>query len=199
MQVGERPGRDEQDVLGVDDDEVVLVPVLRDVQRREDLASFQHLEQPLLNALAADVARPGAGAGALAAAGDLVDLVDEHDSALRELDVLIGVVQQLADHHLDVLAVVAGLRVLGGVGDRERDIEAAGERARDVRLARAGGPEQQHVGLLDQPLARRGRLAAALEVVVRGDGDGALGALLADDVAIEVVEDLRGVSGLAAR
>ena len=190
VHVGERPRGDEQDVLRVDDDEVVFVPVLRDVEGREDLASFEQLEQTLLNALAADVAGPGAGAGAVAAPRDLVDLVDEHDSALRELDVLIGVLQELADHDLDVLAVVAGFRVFGRVGDRERHIEAAGERARDVRLARTGGTEQQHVGLLDQPLARGGRLGAALEVVVRGDGDRALGALLADDVAIEVVEDL---------
>ena len=132
----------------------------------------------------------GAGAGAVAAAGDLVDLVDEHDPALRELDVLVGVVQELADHHLDILAVVAGLRVLGRVGDDERDVEAARQRARDVRLARAGRAQQQHVRLLDQALSRRGRLAAPFEVVVRGDGDGALGAVLADDVAIEIVVDL---------
>ena len=52
------------------------------------------------------------------------------------------------------------------------------------------GPEQQDVRLLDQALARRGRLAAPFEVVVGGDGDRALGAVLADDVAIEIVEDL---------
>ena len=76
-----------------------------------------------------------------AAARDLVDLVDEDDPALRELDVLVGVVQELADHDLDVLAVVAGLGVLGGVGDGERHLQAVGQRARDVRLARAGRPD----------------------------------------------------------
>ena len=133
---------------------------------------------------------PRAGARALAAARDLVDLVDEHDPALGALHVLVGLVQELAHHHLDVLAVVAGLRVLGGVGDRERHLEAVGERARDVRLARAGRSEQEEVGLLHQALAGRRRLRAAFQVVVGGDGDRALGALLPDDVAIQVVEDL---------
>ena len=45
LQVGERPRADEQDVLGVDLDEVVLVPVLRDVQRHEDLPALQQLQQ----------------------------------------------------------------------------------------------------------------------------------------------------------
>src|SRR3982751_2602814 len=190
MKVRERPGRDEQDVLRVDDDEVVLVPVLRDVERREDLAALEQLQHALLNALAADVARSGAGTRALAAPRDLVDLVDEHDSALGELDVLVRVIQQLADHHLDVLAVVAGLGVLGRVGDDERDVEAVGQRARDVRLTRAGRAQQQHVRLLDQALSGGGRLAAPFEVVVSGDGDRALGALLADHVTIEIVVDL---------
>ena len=75
------------------DDEVVLVPVLGDVERHEDLAPLEQLEQRLLHALAADVARAGAGARAVAAARDLVDLVDEDDPALGALDVLVGVVQ----------------------------------------------------------------------------------------------------------
>ena len=130
--------------------------MLGDVERREDLAPLEQLEQRLLHALAADVARAGAGARPLAAARDLVDLVDEDDAALGQLDVLVGVVQELADHHLDVLAVVAGLRVLGGVGDGERHLQAVGQRARDVRLARAGRPEQQQVRLLDAGACRRG-------------------------------------------
>ena len=189
-QIRERAGGDEQDVLGVDDDEVVLVPVLGHVERHEALAPLEDLEQALLHALAADVARAGAVARALRAARDLVDLVDEDDAALGELDVLVGVVQELADHDLDVLAVVAGLGVLGGVGDHERHLQAAGQRARDVGLARPGRADQQQVRLLDQALLPRRLLRAPLQVVVGGDGDRALGALLADDVAVQIVEDL---------
>src|ERR1700690_3773924 len=190
LEIGERSGRDEQDVLRIEHEEVGLVLDPGDVDRLEDLSPHQELEQRLLGSLATDVARAGAGALPLAPPGDLVDLVDEYDSALRELNVLIGAVQKLAHHDLDVLAVVAGLGVLGRVGDGEGHLETLGQRARDVRLAGAGRTEQQQVRLLDETLAGRRRLLATLEVVVGRDGDRAFGALLADDIAIEIGEDL---------
>ena len=45
----------------------------------------------------------------VALARDLVDLVDVDDAALRPLDVVVGVLQQVDDDVLDVLADVAGL------------------------------------------------------------------------------------------
>ena len=108
--------------------------------------------------------------------------------------------KQLADHHLDVLAVVASLGVLGRVGDHERHLQAAGQRARDMGLARAGRSDQQQVRLLDEALLPRRLLRAALEVIVGGDGDGPLRAILPDDVPVQIVEDLarRGNRGRAA-
>ena len=188
-QVGEGAGGDEQDVLGVDHDEVVFVPVLGHVQRDEQLAPLEDLQQRLLHPFAADVA-PGAGAGARAAAGDLVDLVDEHDAPLGALDVLVGPVEQFAHHDLHVFAVIARLGVFGGVGDGEGHLEQLGQGARDVGLARAGGPHHQDVGLAQEALAVRGGLPAPLEVVVGSDGHRALGPLLPDHVAVEVVVDL---------
>ena len=125
VQVGEGAGGDEQDVLGVDHHEVVFVPVLGHVQRDEDLAALQQLEQRLLHAFAADVARPApVRAPGLRRAILSISSMNTMP-ALRQLDVLVGPVEQLADHHLDVLAVVAGLGVFGGVGDGEGNVEAA--------------------------------------------------------------------------
>ncbi len=68
-QIGERAGGDEQDVLRVDDHEVVLVPVLGDVERHEALAPLEDLEQrsaarPRRRCRASRrrCARPGSGA-----------------------------------------------------------------------------------------------------------------------------------------
>jgi len=58
VQVGEGAGADEEDVAGVHLHEVVLVPVLGDVEGYEDLASLEQLEQGLLHALATDVRLP---------------------------------------------------------------------------------------------------------------------------------------------
>ena len=70
------------------------------------IVPFEDFEQGLLHALAGDVAGDG---GVLALARDLVDLVDVDDAALGALDVVVGVLEQVEDDVLDVLADVAGL------------------------------------------------------------------------------------------
>ena len=80
---------------------------------------------------------------------DLVDLVDIDDAALRPLDVVVGRLQQLQDDVLDILADVAGLGQRRGVGHGERHVDDARQRLRQQRLARAGRPDQQDVGLGD--------------------------------------------------
>ncbi len=70
-------------------------------------------------------------------------------------------------------------------------VEDAGERLGQQRLADAGGPDEQDVGLVQLDVAVAARLRVdALVVVVHGNGQGALGAFLADDVLIEDVLDL---------
>ena len=102
------------------------------------------LQQRLLHALARHVARDR---GVVGLARDLVDLVDVDDAALRLLDVVVALLQQLLDDVLDVLADVAGLGQRGGVGDGERHIQQARQRLGQQRLARAGRPDQQDVAL----------------------------------------------------
>ena len=85
--------------------------------------------------------------GLSALARDLVDLVDVDDAALRLLDVVVAVLQQLLDDVLDVLADVAGLGQRRRVGDHERHVEQPRQRLREQRLARAGRADQQDVAL----------------------------------------------------
>ena len=104
---GERTTADEQDVRGVDLDELlvrVLAPALR---RHRRGGALQDLEQRLLHALTRDVARDRR---VLGLAGDLVDLVDVDDPGLGLLDVVVGRLDQLEEDVLDVLADVARLR-----------------------------------------------------------------------------------------
>ena len=106
--------------------------------------ALEDLQQRLLHAFAADVA---GDRRVLALAGDLVDLVDVDDAGLGLLHVEVGGLDQLEEDVLDVLADVAGLGERGGVGDGERHVEQAGQRLGEVRLAAAGGAEQQDVAL----------------------------------------------------
>ena len=141
---------DEQDVRGVDLDEVlvrVLAPALR---RHVGRRALDDLEQRLLHALAGDVARDR---GVVRLARDLVDLVDVDDAALGALDVEVRRLDQVQQDVLDVLADVAGLGQRGGVGDGERHVEDLRQRAREQRLAGAGRAEQQDVALLELDVA----------------------------------------------
>ncbi len=101
---------------------------------------------------------------------------------------------------LDVLADVAGLGEAGGVGDGEGDVQEAGERLRESVLPLPVGPISRmfdfcistSVSLWARALRRPLLLVDALVVVVDGDGEDLLGAVLADHVVVEEGLDLRG-------
>ena len=133
LQAVEGAAADEQDVGGVDLQEVlvrVLAPALR---RHAGHRAFDQLEQRLLHAFARHVARD---AGVVGLAADLVDLVDVDDAALRPLDVVVAVLQQLLDDVLDVLADVAGLGQRGRIGNDEGHVQQPRQGLRQQRLAR---------------------------------------------------------------
>src|SRR5215475_5850473 len=68
-------------------------------------------------------------------AGDLVDLVDVDDPALRPGDIEVGRLDEPQEDVLDVLADVAGLGQRRRVGDAERHVEDAGEGLGEEGLA----------------------------------------------------------------
>ncbi len=185
---GEGTAADEEDVRGVDLDELlvrVLAPTLR---RHRGGGALQDLQQRLLHALAGHVT---GDRRVLALAGDLVDLVDVDDPGLGLLDVVVGGLDQLEEDVLDVLADVAGLGERGGIGDGERHVEHPGQRLRQQRLAAAGRAQQHDVrlGQLDVVVVRGAELHA-LVVVVDGDRQDLLGVVLPDDVVVQELVDL---------
>jgi hypothetical protein len=101
--------------------------------------------------------------------------------------------QQVDDDVLDVFADVAGLGERRRVGDGEGHLEDARERLRQQRLARARRADEQDVALLELDVVGVGGGVDALVVVVDGDAEDLLRALLADDVLVEDGLDLRGL------
>ena len=144
--------------------------------------TFHDLQERLLHALARHVARDRR---VVRLAADLVDLVDVDDAALRALDVVVGVLQQLEDDVLDVLADVAGFGERRCIGHGEGHVEDARQRLRQQRLAAARGADEEDVrfGELDVVVLRR--VIEPLIVIVDGDGEHALGVVLTDHVRIE--------------
>src|SRR5690606_7335298 len=125
------------------------------------------------------------------------------DPALGPLDVVVGGLEEVRQDGLDVLADVAGLGQRRRVGDGEGDVEDAGERAGQQRLPRAGRPDEEDVALLELDVVVVVEVVLGVEplvVVVDGDGEGALGAVLPDDVLVEGGLDLaRGEAAVGAR
>src|SRR5262249_15014117 len=112
------------------------------------------------------------------------------DPLLALLDVPVGVLQQSEDEVLDVLPDVAGLGQRRRVADRERYVEDARERPREQGLPAARGADQEDVALLDFDVVERDLRAEPLVVVVDGDREDLLRALLRYDVLVEPALDL---------
>ena len=124
--------------------------------------AFENLQQRLLHAFAGDVARDG---NVFRRAADLVDFVDVDDAALGLLHVVIGGLQQAEHDVLHVLADVTGLGQRGGIGNGEGHVENLGEGAREQRLARAGGADEQDVALLDLDVVELRRHGGRIAIV----------------------------------
>src|SRR5690606_23477717 len=176
LEPGEGAGADEEDVRGVELDELlvgVLAPTLGRYRRHRAL---EDLEEGLLDALARHVAGDG---GVLRLAADLVDLVDVDDALLGPLDVVVGGLQELEEDVLDVFAHVPGFGEGRGVGDGEWEVELAGQGLGEEGLAAAGGADQQDVRLLELDVVPAGLTRPdPLVVVVDGDRQLLLGVFL---------------------
>jgi len=105
-----------------------------------------------------------------------------------------GCIGQVADDRLDVAADIADLGELGRFHFQEWRIGQLGQAAGDLGLADTGRADHQDV-LRGDFLAQLGRQLHAPPAVAQGDGHGALGVVLADDVAVEFVDDLAGRHG----
>ena len=107
----------------------------------------------------------------------------------RLLTMLTAELGEVADHRLDVAADVADLGVLGGLDLEERRLGEPGEPAGDLRLPDPGGADHDDV-LRRDLVAQLRRQVLAPPAVAQRDGHRALGALLADDVAVQLGDDL---------
>ena len=107
-------------------------------------------------------------------------------------------VDQVADDRVDVLADIADLGELGRFDLDERRVGQLGKAASDLRFADTSGADHQNV--LRRDLAAQLLIdLLAPPAVAQGDGDGAFGVGLADNVAIEFGDDLIGRNAANSR
>src|SRR6266853_2045046 len=200
FQAVERSPADEQDVRGVHLHEVLVGMLATALRRHGRDRPLDQLQQRLLHALAGNV--PG-DRRVVGLARDLVDLVDIDDAALRLVDVVVAVLEQLLDDVLHVLADVARLGERGRIGDHEWNVQQARHGLREQRLARSGRADEQDVRFGELDLVVLREMLQPLVVVVHRDRQYLLGELLTDHVLVQYPADFPrrrpvGFGGLAA-
>src|SRR5713226_1716936 len=187
FQPDKRAAADEQDIGRVHGREFLVRVLAAALRGHVGDGALDDLQQGLLHTLARDV--PG-DRGVLILLGNLVNLVDIDDALLGLGDIAVGVLEQLQDDVLDVLADVARFGQGRGVHNGEGHLEHARERLRQQRLAGTGGPDQQDVGLGQLHVTRLAVQENPLVVVVDGHGQFLFRLVLTDDVALQESLDL---------
>ena len=104
--------------------------------------TFHNLQQCLLHPFARYIAGDRRVVGL---AGNLVDLVDIDNAALRTLNIIVGGLQQLQNDILDIFANIARLCQRCGIGHGERHIQHTCQRLGQQRLAAPGRAHKQDV------------------------------------------------------
>ncbi len=100
-----------------------------------------------------------------------------------------GQVRQIADDRFDVATDIADFGKFGGFDFDERRLGELGEPPRDFGLADPGGTDHDDI-LRRDFFAQIFRHQLAPPAIAQRDSDGALGLLLADDVTIELGNNL---------
>src|SRR6266851_1979366 len=116
----EGPATNEQDVGGIDLDEILVRVLAPTLGRHVGNRAFDDLEQRLLYAFAGDIA---CDRGIVGLARDLVDLVDIDDAAFGARNIKIGGLDQAQQDVFNILTNVTRLRESGSIGDTEWHFE----------------------------------------------------------------------------
>ncbi len=99
-----------------------------------------------------------------------------------------GDLDQVANHGFDIAANIADFRELRSFDLEERGIGELGETAGNFGFAHARGTDHNYV-LGNDLFGHFGAKLLAAHAIAQGDGDGALGVFLPDDVFVEFCDD----------
>ena len=174
---------DKEDIVGVNLDKFLMGVLPSALGGHIGYRALQNLQQRLLHALAGHV--PGNGR-VFALPGNFIHLVDIDNPPLRQLDVVVGGLDQAQEDILHVITHIARLGKGRGVGDGKGHPQHPGQ-----GFSAAGGPHQKNVALLQLHILRPAEIDALI-VVVHRHGQGHLGLLLTNNILVQHGVDFLG-------
>jgi len=131
------------------------------------------------------------GADEISCGGDLVDLVDVNDPILRQLDIVVGLAQEVPHQILHIAADVTGFAEFGGIALDERHSELGGDKLDDIGLADTGRSIMRTLFLIPPAISSKAACSScgaadAVEVGTDLCGENRLGLVLLHDILVQV-------------
>ena len=183
----ERAAANEENIFSINFDSggfrVLTLPALGEF----DNATFQHFQQPLLNAFVSRV-----GSYRIIRAGfasDFIELVKVNNAVFSLFNIHAGGVVEIANGDFDICADETGFSEARGVSHGEGNIEKFGEVAKQSGFAATGRTNDDDVRLVDfvRDAVIIKVVLHALVMVIGGDGKDFLSAFLHDDELVEII------------
>ena len=149
--------------------------------------AFQQLEQALLYSLTAHIA---GDRRIVALAGNLVYLVNKHDTFFCSSHIIVSHLEQTAQNAFHIFAHITSLGKYRSINNSERHIQQFGDCTGKKRLSRSGAAHHDDVALFDFHTSVVYFLLQTLIVIIHRHGKRALGTILSDDILIQILLDL---------
>mmetsp|Transcript_14655 Transcript_14655/g.41790 ORF Transcript_14655/g.41790 Transcript_14655/m.41790 type:complete len:268 (+) Transcript_14655:1325-2128(+) len=146
VQPDKRPTTNEQDVRGIDRNELSSGILPSSFFWNVHDRTLEHPQQRLLNALATHIA---GDAHRVRLAGDFINFVNIHDSVLGSRRIIPRCLIQLVQNTLHILSDVPRLGQRRGIRHRERDVHQPRQGLCQQRLAATRRPKDQDVGFFN--------------------------------------------------
>ena len=184
IQTGKRTTTDEQDLGRINLQELLLRMFTATLRWNGCNRTFDQLQQRLLHALTRYVTGDGR---VVRFTGDLVDLIDVNNPALRFLYIVIAFLQQFLDDVFYVLTHITGFGQGGGIGHCERNIQQTRQRFSQQRFTGAGWADQQNITFTQFYAIAGITVTQAFVVVVYRHGEHFFRLLLTDDIVVKMM------------
>ena len=181
---------DKQDVTGIDSNILLIRMLTTTLRRNVHTCTFQKFQQSLLYALTTDITCNG---GVVRLAGNLINLVNKHNTTLRSFHIIVSHLQQARQNTLYVLAHITSFREHRCINDGKRYVQQFGNGTCQQRLTRTRRTHHNDVRLLNLYTIIVSRLLQTLVMIIYCYRQESLSLILTNDILVQIRFDFLGL------